>query len=210
MKRISIFGTLLLIVLVVAACGSSNSKSSSAATPSAPATNAITPTMELAVGTLRLEGTSQAVDQELAVQLIPYWQLMEELNSNPAAAPQEITAIVENMRALMTAEQIKAIEDMQLTRSDVVAASQAAVSGSSVSNTNTNANGMPQVFARGGQDGPPPGGGGGLMGQGGIEGASIIASSSQQSASSSQSPSSADTASLIEQVIKLLESRTKK
>jgi hypothetical protein len=209
MKKVSIFTILLFIILVLSACGNSNSNGNSSTTSSVDGTISITPAMELAVGTLRLEGTSQAVDQELAVQLLPYWQLMAELNSNDAAAPEEISAVVENIQAMMTTEQVNAIQDMQLDQSDVTTAIQTTGSTSEVSNTNTNSNIISQAPVGGGPGGGPPDGGGMPMDGGGIGGGSIINSSSGQSVSSSQSSSTTNTTSLIEQVIKLLENRIK-
>ena len=203
MKKVSIFTILLFIILVLSACGNSNSNGNSSTTSSVDGTISITPAMELAVGTLRLEGTSQAVDQELAVQLLPYWQLMAELNSNDAAAPEEISAVVENIQAMMTTEQVNAIQDMQLDQSDVTTAIQTAGSTSEVSNTNTNSNIISQAPVGGGPGGGMP------MDGGGIGGGPIINSSSGQSVSSSQSSSTTNTTSLIEQVIKLLENRIK-
>jgi hypothetical protein len=210
MKKTSLFTILLFAVFLLTACGNSNSKGSSSASGSAAGTNSITPTMELALGTLRLEGTSQAIDQKSAAQLLPYWQLMEELNANSAAAPQEKTAVVENIRGLMAAEQIKAIEDMQLTQTDVAAASQATGSASEAGNTNTNASILQQVSAGGGPGGGPPGGGAMPMDASGIGGVQMqtMSSSSQPSTASLQGSDAADTISLIEQVIKLLEART--
>ena len=114
MKNKSLSIILLSIGLLLAACSGTGSKNSSSTTSSGVEAKSITPVMELALGTLRLEGTSQAVDQETAAQLLPYWQLMQELSTNPATASQETAAVVENIRAVMASEQIQAIRQYEI------------------------------------------------------------------------------------------------
>lgn len=115
MKRVSFVSVIIFVILVSTACGSSSSKSSSSTTGSTNKMATMTPAVELAVGTLRLEETSQAVDKKMAAQLLPYWQLIDELNASESTAPQEITAVVENIRAIMTTGQVQAIQNMKLT-----------------------------------------------------------------------------------------------
>jgi hypothetical protein len=204
MKRISIFALIIVIVFVVIAWSRSSPKSSSSTTSSTDKTTALAPALELAVGTLRLEGTSQDIDKELASELLPYWQLMDELNASESTAPQEITADLENIQGIMTADQVKAIEDMQLTKNDLVIASQ--VGGSAINTATANVINISQVTngdgpAGGSIDGgvPPDGGGSGLTTGG----------SSQQSISGSQSIGTTNSTALIGDVIKLLEKRIK-
>jgi hypothetical protein len=199
MKRISIFTLIIVIIFVAIAWGKISSKGSWSTTSSTDKTTTLVPTLDLAVGTLRLEGTSQAVDKELASELLPYWQLMDELNASESTAPQEITAVVENIQGVMTAEQVKAIKEMKLTQNDLAITMQDG--GSAVSTgTTTKINNIAQVSGGGGALGAPPDGGGILL-DGGGPGGGVISSTN------SQSNSSTNTTSLIEQVIKLLEKR---
>jgi hypothetical protein len=204
MKRISIFALIIVIVFVVITWGRSSPKSSSSTTGSTDKATALAPALALAVGTLRLEGTGQAIDKDLASELLPYWQLMDELNASESTAPQEITADLENIQGIMTADQVKAIEDMQLTQNDLVIDSQ--VGGSTINTATANVINISQVTNGGGpaggsiDGGVPPDGGGSELTAGG---------SSQQSISGSQSIDTTNSTTLIEDVIKLLDKRIK-
>jgi hypothetical protein len=205
MKNKSLSTILLSVGLLLAACSSTGSKDSSSTTSSGVEAKSITPIMELALGTMRLEGTNQAVDQETAAQLLPYWQLMQELSANPATASEETAAVVENIRAVMTAEQIRAIGNMKLTQSDVAAVSDSAAAGKEVSNSNMSASMILAASAGGGPGGAPPEASGMIMGGGGP----AMGSSSGQNTSTIQNAGIAQSTSLINRVIQLLESRMK-
>lgn len=198
-KRAGLVLAACATLIMVSACGSRSSTQSSVSTPLAPAP-------KLALGTLKLEGTDQAIDASLASQLLPLWQLMAELDSSSSAAPQETAAVVEQIQATMTADQIAAIEKLHLTQGDIA---QAAVSGgASPAAGSTTAQGAAQA---------PSGAAagslmvadmvGGPMSTGGIPGGSMPGGSSQKSTTASKSSSSASAPSLIQQVIDLLESK---
>lgn len=203
MRKSVLLSMMLIAAFLLGACGSTSSTSSLATSQS----DVMAPALELAAKTLRLESTDQAIDSEMAAQLLPLWQLMDELSTNGATAPQEVTAVIEQIEATMTPEQIKAMDEMDIAQGDLFAAGTrnranssgngAATSGSSSGNTNV-------VGAMAGAGGPPAGGGfpGGDPGAGGPgSGANV-----QQSTSSSQT---SGTTSLITQVINLLESKMK-
>ena len=207
MKRVSFVSVIIFVILVSTACGSSSSKSSSSTTGSTNKMATMTPAVELAVGTLRLEETSQAVDKKMAAQLLPYWQLIDELNASESTAPQEITAVVENIRAIMTTGQVQAIQNMKLTQNDLAAVLQNAGSAD-ISVGTAKTNNIAQAPGGGGLgEGVPPDGGGmpidGVSSGGGV----ITSGNAQQSSSTSQISSSASITFLIEQVITLLEKR---
>jgi hypothetical protein len=187
----------------------------------------LTPEAKLALGTIRLDGTAQAIDPDHAAQLLPLWQLLAQLNGSTSAAPQEITAVVDQIRATMSAEQVKAIDGMQLTSNDVIAAfqqeRQASGTGGngngfagrsssdpapSSSGSRRNQGGQNFFFAGGG---PPGGFGGGFGNNGGTRtnGAQSQNGSSGNSSQTAQSFSNATTAILVNQVIQLLENRIK-
>jgi hypothetical protein len=81
--------------------------------------NALTVPEQLLLGTIELEGTSQAVDAKVASRLLPLWQniLNSQINSN--VTPQDLDAVAEQMQAVMTPAQIQAIANMRLTRADM-------------------------------------------------------------------------------------------
>ena len=199
MKKTAILSVLLILLFVMTACGT---KSSNAA-----AANSISSANELAIGILNLEGTSQAIDSKSAAQLLPLWQLLDELSVNASAAPEEIAAVVGSIQAGMTAEQINAIDKMQLTDLNVVLAAQGSGSANSTvaisagstksAQTSTGSAGQGTVLTST-LGGPPPGE---------ITGGPGPSGNSQQNTSTSKSSSGTGTTSLIQQVIQLLQSK---
>ena len=184
--------SLILGLSLLTACTTGVPSSASASS------GTMAPAHALATGILGLEGTNLAVDAEAAAQLLPLWQLLDELETNSAASTEEIAAVVEEIESTMSAEQVKAIDAMSIDQTEL-AASQAGGSSASASQANAAA----QVASAGagpmmGGDmlagGAPPGGGGPMPG-----------GSSQQKTTGTSGTSSTPT--LIEQVIKLLESK---
>jgi hypothetical protein len=185
-------------IFVLTACTTGSSNTSSSTTK----TDSMAPALELALGTLKLEGTEQAVDSEAAAQLLPLWQLLDELDNNGSAAPAEFTAVTEQIQSTMTSAQIKAIDDMDLTQEDIAAASQSSGSTTAASSTTTSG---AQVVSAGADlisGGGAPGGGVSPEGGGPMPGGNA-----RESAASSKTASSTIQPTLIEQVIRLLENR---
>ena len=155
MKKLTLLLTLLTLTLT--ACGAS--ASSEAATTSQTGANGQTlsgPSM-LAIGTLKLKDTDQALTAKQAADLLPLWQVYQTLSTSDNAAQEEISALVKQIEDTMTADQMKAITDMNLTPQDMFAVMQemgitmnrpGGTSGNS--NSNDFGNFMP------GAGGPPP------------------------------------------------------
>ena len=188
----------IVAALVLTACTSGNSSTSSSSTKA----DSMASAMKLALGTLKLEGTEQAVDSQAAAQLLPLWQLLDELDNNASAAPAEFTAVTEEIQMTMTPAQIKAIEAMELTQADVVATSNG--SGSTTVTTsatpsaggqNISAGAAPLMGGGAPGGGMPPDGGGPMPG------------GNAQSSASSSKTSSTSQPTLIKQVIRLLENK---
>ncbi len=74
---------------------------------------------QLALGTLKLEGTAQAVTPEQAKTLLPLWQAMVALTGDQMAVPEEMDALDNQLLVAMTPEQLKAIDEMQITSAAV-------------------------------------------------------------------------------------------
>ncbi len=112
---------LTILILTLTACGSKASDSANPAsvTESGASTGALPATTQLIIGTLRLEDTAQAVTAEQAAELLPLWQTLQVLSGSDAAANQEIEALLTQIQETMTAEQMQAITDMNLTREDM-------------------------------------------------------------------------------------------
>jgi hypothetical protein len=77
------------------------------------------------VGTLQLEGTEQAVTSEQAQELLPMWQVYQDISNSSTAAQSEIDGLVEQIQETMSAGQMQAITVMNLTQQDVSATIQA-------------------------------------------------------------------------------------
>lgn len=119
---------LLIMALILAGCGGSTSdaasqtsKSQSEAGMPAPAgsTGELTTAVQVAIGTLKLDGTGNAVTAGQAAELLPLWQTLQVLYSSDTAAAQEIDALTSQIQDTMTAEQMQAITALNLGRQDM-------------------------------------------------------------------------------------------
>lgn len=123
MKRILIF-TLLLSALLIASCGATAATSSASdtyASSSLPADyeNALPVRNQLAIGTMKLDGTAQAVTADQAKTLLPLYQALRGTTTSGGGSQEEITALLTQIESTMTAEQISAIGGMKLTFTDM-------------------------------------------------------------------------------------------
>jgi hypothetical protein len=207
MKKIFLISA--VVALVLSACASRNS----AAPNSADGTFTLPLASKLAVGTIKLEGTKQAVDAKQAAELLPLWQVMKDLETSDTAAQEEKDALAQQIQETMTAAQLQAIDGMQLTMRDVMAASGnsgfagnggqfAANTGSSTSgsqnNNRRNGGGFP-----GGGEGRIPGGGG--FGGGGFSPEQIATAQARRAAGTSGGE--IVPTALIDAVVTLLQSK---
>ncbi|MCA9933298.1 MAG: hypothetical protein H6662_07670 [Ardenticatenaceae bacterium] len=142
MKKTTLLLLSLLLILVLAACGTAEETSTdvvdTAADTAVTTTNTDTAVSltedyaedalpirnQLLVGTMKLEGTDLAVTPEQASELLVLWQASIALSRSGTGATEEVTAVLNQIEATMTPEQIAAIADMQLTREDIQAISQ--------------------------------------------------------------------------------------
>ena len=142
---------------------------------------------KLAIGTLNLEGTDQAVTTKEATDLLPLWQAVKSLEANANTASSEITAVYKQIEGVMTPDQTQAIQKMTWTQADIQAlmtkygvtfgAGQPGAGGQNLTDAQR-ATRAAQFQSRnqngGGPGGPPPGGdlgGAGGFGAGGPGGA---------------------------------------
>src|SRR5512133_3694458 len=122
-KKVSLFLLISLLVFSLAGCASLNLPGASSAsgttnasqTQGAPDLSNQPVESKLAIGTLSLEGTDKAVTAEQAKTLLPLWKAVKSLSSNTSASTDEINALYKQIQDAMTAEQVQAIKDMQLT-----------------------------------------------------------------------------------------------
>jgi len=74
---------------------------------------------QLALGMLKLDGTSQAITPEQAAILLPLWQATLNLMGDTTTAEAELTAIQNQIVVALTPEQLTAIAALQLTNADL-------------------------------------------------------------------------------------------
>ena len=136
---------------------------------------------KLAIGTLKLEGTPQAISAKEATDLLPLWQAVKSLSASTNTAPSEITAVYTQIEVVMTPDQTQAIQKMTWTGTDIQAlmtkygVTFGGGQGGQNLTADQRATRTAQFAARGqnggggfgGGQGGVPGGGGGFGGQGG-------------------------------------------
>ncbi len=74
---------------------------------------------QLALGTLKSEGSGNAVTPEQAQELALYWQALKALAADSTSAAEETTAVQAQTVEAMTQVQLEAIAAMQLTNADL-------------------------------------------------------------------------------------------
>jgi hypothetical protein len=231
-KKIKSILIVLPLVLILAACASiqlpwAKTTTTSAQNQANPAANMASQPVEnkLALGTLNLEGTDKAVTADQAKTLLPLWKAVKSLSSSDNTSAAEMTAIYQQIQEAMSAEQVQAIKDLNLSQTEMQALMEkygvqlpqggpanpgtAATPGANrSSNSSGGAGGFPGG-GPGGAGGPPPNGGGPGFAAGG--------SNSSSGASTTQKTPVAGQAGrgfhgglnnmLVDPLIKLLEQR---
>lgn len=223
MKKSILVSVFLALALALTACGSASTNNNRNRTR---ADIKMTPELKLAVGTLKLEDTPQAVDSAAAQKLLPLWQLMIQLNSSSTTAPQETAAVVTAIQQALTPARVSAINNMNLSTQDIFSSFQQSGGGftNGESGTNTNRftgsagasggnnssgnrrNGQGFAFGGGGFPGGGFPGGGFQTGNRANAGAGTNAQS-QQSQVSQQAVANRLSNAVIEQVIQLLQTK---
>ena len=131
MKSLTLL-TLIVLTLLLAACGGASAPATPAAAPIASG-NEATPTPvaaaylktdyadatnirnQLALGTLKLEGTANAITAAQAKELLPLWQALVALSGNTTTAEAELTAVQNQITEALQPAQLQAIGALQLT-----------------------------------------------------------------------------------------------
>ena len=128
LKKASVV-VLMVLGFTLAACSSpqaaqANPVSNSGSNPSDQTNNGntarpISIEAKLAVGTLDLEDTDEAVTAAEAKVLLPLWQQVKTLGADPNSSASDLSSVTTQIQQAMTADQTKAIDDMNLTATDV-------------------------------------------------------------------------------------------
>jgi len=85
------------------------------------AEDALQPASQLILGIFMLEDTEYAVDAELAPYLTPYWKLYKSLLESDTTAPEELTALIDEIQEVMHPDQVNFIASLELTQEDLMA-----------------------------------------------------------------------------------------
>lgn len=83
--------------------------------------NALSARNQLAIGILQLQQTAYQLSAEQSKVLVPLWQAIMALESNPSSAAQELTAVQNQVMRTLTGEQLNAILMMRLDNEDLLA-----------------------------------------------------------------------------------------
>ena len=207
MKYITL-SILMIAGILLTACSSS-----STSTPIGSTSNELPIETQLAVGTLRLNGTDQDITAEQAKNLVVYWQVYKELSQSQTAAQAEVDGLVAQIQETMSDNQMQAITAMNITQQDVLASMQGVTVASSSSGTSTI--NVPSGSASGGgmpAGGPPDGGGappdGGIPADmGGAASTSGVSQSQGSQAGTSSTVITGVPSALVEAVIQSLQQK---
>ena len=182
MKNKIVLPILLTLILLLSACGSATTNrnfngqgtgqgNGQGTGQGNGATAQTMPLSEkLALGTLKLEGTGNAVTAKQAADLLPLWQVYSSLITSDTAAQEEKDALAQQIQETMTSDQVKAIDALNMTQRDVFTSMQQL---GITASAQVSANGTPQPNGGGFPGGPGGvvvfggGGGGGNFGGGG-------------------------------------------
>jgi len=134
-KMVTLVILLTLMVTLVACGGEASTPVEPTATVATGASNtapaldesyadALPVAMQLTLGTLKLEETPNAVTTGQAQELLPLWQMMQALQGSSTASQVESDAVAKQIQGAMTADQLAAIKEMQLTPTSMMEAVQ--------------------------------------------------------------------------------------
>lgn len=123
MKNTSIL--LIILAFVLSACSSTAQPTASvmesyvSSNLDASYEGALSARNQLALGTLRLADSANAITPEQAENLLPLWQVLLNSQKSGTAASAETNAVLQSIEEGLTTEQIAAIKAMQLVQTDL-------------------------------------------------------------------------------------------
>ncbi len=123
-KTLLLLNIIVMLGLGLAACSGpsdqSTSTDSTTGTTGAQSDSRLSKVNMLLVGSLKLEGTDQAIDVDEAAKLLPLWQAYRSLSNSQTSAETEVEALLNQIQSMMTADQVQAIQAMNLTATDML------------------------------------------------------------------------------------------
>ena len=225
----------LVLLLALGACSPTGGTAETAAADSNEVTltdGDLSVAAQLALGTVQLEETEQAVSETQAAELLPLWQAYQTLSQSDTTAAVELEALAGQIQRAMTAEQVQAIAGMDLT-ADTLTEMQASgelgfggfARGDEASGATGATNGDFQTLEGGMAGGGPPGdfaagggpggGGGGAMPGGAMPGGGFAGGeiseddlATREAAFADMDPAEMQTRMLTGMVVRLLQTKT--
>ncbi len=74
---------------------------------------------QLAYGTIKLADTTNAITAEQAKAMIPLWQAIISLSGDTTTASEELTAVQDQLTAVLNETQLQSIAEMQITNAEL-------------------------------------------------------------------------------------------
>jgi len=129
MKRISLI-LIVLLALLLASCSGTAPTASTTTTNSemyvspnldVSYENALAARLQLTLGSLKLAETSTPITPDQAKIMLPLWQALLNMTRTGNSAQAEVNALLAQIEAAFTPEQLTAIRDMKLVSADIQA-----------------------------------------------------------------------------------------
>lgn len=106
---------LLVLIFLLSACSNDNEGSSTGESTST-GTDEVDVEMDevsqLIFGTMMLDGTADEITAEQAGSLLPLWQLYQTMMIEDATASEELDAIINQIKSILTEGQLAAMDDL--------------------------------------------------------------------------------------------------
>lgn len=128
MKRIFIPTLTIIIAILLASCGGTATPASTTSvnsdayvSPSLDLSyeNALNARLQLTLGSLKLAETSTPITADQAATMLPLWQALQNMTRTGNSAQAEVNAVLTQIEAAFTPEQLTAIRAMELTSADL-------------------------------------------------------------------------------------------
>ena len=128
MKRIFIPILTIIFALLLASCSgtaapasTTSSNSDAYVSPNLDVSyeNALNARLQLTLGSLKLAETNTPITSEQAQIMLPLWQALQNMTRTGNSAQAEVNALLGQIEAAFTPEQLTAIRDMKLTAADI-------------------------------------------------------------------------------------------
>ena len=129
MKRISLITILLLSLLLASCSGTADSASTSAVNSDAYVSpnldvsyeNALNARLQLTLGSLKLAETNSPITPDQAKVMLPLWQALLNMTRTGNSAQAEVNALLAQIEAALTPDQLMAIREMKMVSADIQA-----------------------------------------------------------------------------------------